>query len=76
MLQEVIKVSSNGDDLMVVDEEEGMPWASPSLDTWVFLNVQGDAMGVSQSLSFCPFFTFLLHPLSWNLKTPFTQNFS
>ena len=28
----VIKTKFNEDDLMIVDEEEGMPWAFPSLD--------------------------------------------
>ena len=28
----VIKTKFNEDDLMIVDEDEGMPWASPSFD--------------------------------------------
>ena len=28
----VIKTSFNEDDLMIVDEEEGVPWESPSFD--------------------------------------------
>ena len=44
----------NEDDLMIVDEDEGMPWASPSFDSWWFLIFRGGSMAASPSLSSDP----------------------